>query len=317
MRSADQAVAYLKQLHDILVYLDICDGNMEEGSFRCDANISLRRKGEIALGVRAEIKNLNSFRNVHRALTYEISRQEELLDDGEEVVQETRLFDADKGVTRSMRGKEEAHDYRYFPDPDLVPLVLDPAQLAAWRDALPELPADRRKRFAAEYSLPGYDAGVLTADRKLADYFEAVTALGVAPKTAGNWIMSDLLREMNIAGLSMELCPMSPQRLAELIKLVEQNVISLTAAKKVFSATFSSGEAPEEYVREHGLAQISDHSALEEEVDRILAAHPEEVAAFRNGKTKLMGFFVGQVMRATKGKGNPQLVNDILRARLG
>jgi len=317
MRSPEEAVAYLKALRSILVYLDVCDGNMEEGSFRCDANVSLRPVGQTAFGTRAELKNLNSFRHVQKALEYEVERQGDLLDDGLPVIQETRLFDAAKNSTASMRGKEEAHDYRYFPDPDLVPLTLAAADVDRWRSELPELPAARRARFVTDFGLSDYDADVLTAERDLADYFEQTVAAGADPKKAANWMQSELLRECNLSGQSPLACLLPPSGLAGLIDLIDKGVISGKIAKQIFPDLYANGADPAEYVRQKGLAQISDTTALEESVDAVLAANPAEVEAYRGGKTKLMGFFVGQIMKATKGQANPALVNELLRKKLG
>jgi len=317
MRSPEEAVAYLKALRSILVYLDVCDGNMEEGSFRCDANVSLRPVGQTAFGTRAELKNLNSFRHVQKALEYEVERQGDLLDDGLPVIQETRLFDAAKNSTASMRGKEEAHDYRYFPDPDLVPLTLAAADVDRWRSELPELPAARRARFVTDFGLSDYDADVLTAERDLADYFEQTVAAGADPKKAANWMQSELLRECNLSGQSPLACLLPPSGLAGLIDLIDKGVISGKIAKQIFPDLYANGADPAEYVHQKGLAQISDTTALEESVDAVLAANPAEVEAYRGGKTKLMGFFVGQIMKATKGQANPALVNELLRKKLG
>ncbi|MFW5735100.1 MAG: Asp-tRNA(Asn)/Glu-tRNA(Gln) amidotransferase subunit GatB [Oceanidesulfovibrio sp.] len=317
IRSAEEAVAYLKSLRSILVYLGICDGNMEEGSFRCDANVSIRPRGQEAFGTRTELKNLNSFRHVQRAIEHEIMRQQDLIDDGEVVVQETRLYDASKNVTLSMRGKEEAHDYRYFPDPDLIPVLLDEAWIKRCEDELPELPEARRNRFIEEYDLPERDADLLTSERDLADYFEEAARLSGAPKKVGNWMMGEFLRELNQAHVSTSEAAMRPEQLAELVSLVEEGVISGKIGKDIFPELFATGESPKIYVEEKGLVQISDSSALEAQVEEILAANPDEVAAYKGGKTKLMGFFVGQVMRATKGQANPGLVNQILKDKLG
>ncbi len=316
MRSAEEAVAYLRELRAILVYIGVCDGNMEEGSLRCDANVSLRPVGREEFGIRAEIKNLNSFRHVQRAIEFEIERQADLLDDGEEVVQETRLYNPDKNATFSMRDKEEAHDYRYFPDPDLVPLRLTQADLDAWKNELPELPRARRERFVTQFGLPSSDAGVLTAERDLADYFEETARLCGAPKKAANWVMGDFLREINQAQLSASNSPLSPAHLAKLIAIVEQGAISGKIGKEIFPEIFAKGIDPEAYVREKGLTQISDSSAIESAVDAVLAENPDEVAAYKGGKTKLMGFFVGKIMQATKGQANPKLVNELLRKKL-
>ncbi|WP_243312328.1 Asp-tRNA(Asn)/Glu-tRNA(Gln) amidotransferase subunit GatB [Fundidesulfovibrio agrisoli] len=316
MRSADEAVAYLKELRSILVYLGICDGNMEEGSFRCDANVSIRPKGQEEFGTRAEIKNVNSFRNVHKAIEYEIQRQKDCLEDGEAIVQETRLYNPDKNVTASMRGKEEAHDYRYFPDPDLVPLKLDPAKLEQWKAQLPELPRVRRQRFENDFGLSANDAATITAERDLADYFEAACAAYAQPKKIANWIMSELLREMGEAKLAAAQLKLAPSDLAKLVKLVDEGVISGKIGKQIFPDLFAQGGDPEALVKAKGLVQISDSSALEEAIDAVLAASPAEVEAYKGGKTKLMGFFVGQVMKATKGQANPGLLNQLLAKKL-
>lgn len=317
IRSAEEAVAYLKSLRAILVYLGICDGNLEEGSFRCDANVSIRPKGQEEFGTRAELKNLNSFRNVQRAIEYEIMRQQDVVEDGEAVIQETRLYDAGKNVTMSMRGKEEAHDYRYFPDPDLIPVMLDEAWIERCKSELPELPEARRNRFIEEYDLPERDADLLTSERDLAGYFEEAAKLSGAPKKVGNWMMGDFLRELHQTHAAVTDAAMRPAQLAELVSLVEEGVISGKIAKDIFPDLFGSGESPKSYVEAKGLVQISDSSALETQVDEVLAANPDEVAAYKGGKTKLMGFFVGQIMRATKGQANPGLVNQILKDKLG
>lgn len=317
MRGADEAVAYLKALRSILVYLEICDGNMEEGSFRCDANVSVRPRGEQKLGTRTELKNLNSFRHVHKAIEYEISRHIDLIEDGERIVQETRLFDVDKGVTMSMRGKEEAHDYRYFPDPDLLPLNLEQAWLDKWGGELPELPQAREARFIREYGLSMDAAQTLTAEKDLADYFETAVAAFPEPKKIANWMLSELLRELNQARISARRCVMSPAHLADLVRLIDSGRISGKIGKQIFAELFATGEAPEAFIKRKGLVQISDTSALEAIVDRIIAANPAEVEAYKGGKTKLLGFFVGQVMRESKGQANPGVVNDLIKAKLG
>jgi aspartyl-tRNA(Asn)/glutamyl-tRNA(Gln) amidotransferase subunit B len=316
MRTPEEAGAYLRQLHSILRYLEICDGNMEQGSFRCDANVSIRPAGTEAFGTRAEIKNMNSFKHVENALAYEILRQKECLEDGRDVVQETRLWNPDKGVTVSMRGKEEAHDYRYFPDPDLLPLVIDEAWVEEIRAALPELPDDKRERFMDDYSLPAYDAELLTGSRALADYFETCVKGFPEPKTVSNWVMGTLLAKLNAENKSIEDSPVPPGRLAELLKLIESGMISGKIAKTVFEEMASSGKAPEAIVQEKGLVQVTDTDAISEVVEEVIASHPQEVSDYRNGKTKLMGFFVGQVMKATRGKANPKTVNDLLRKML-
>ena len=316
LRSADEAVAYLKKLHQIVVYLGVCDGNMEEGSFRCDANVSLRPVGREQFGTRAEIKNVNSFRFVKQAIEYEIERQADLLDSGGRVIQETRLFDAQTGMTRSMRGKEEAHDYRYFPDPDLVPLVISDAWVEAEHRALPELPDIRRARYQAELGLSAYDAEVLTASREQAEYFEACLAAGAPAKTAANWIMGEVTRGLNDAGLAIAACPVPPARLVALLKLIEQGTISGKIAKTVFDEMWRSGKEPAAIVEEQGLVQVSDSGAIEPIIDAIMAANPGQVEEYRGGKEKVFGFFVGQVMKASKGKANPALVNDLLKRKL-
>jgi aspartyl-tRNA(Asn)/glutamyl-tRNA(Gln) amidotransferase subunit B len=317
LRSSEEAVAYLKGLRSILVYLGICDGNMEEGSFRCDANISLRPVGQKEYGTRAEIKNVNSFRHVQKALEYEIARQRDLLDDGERVIQETRLYDAGKNITLSMRGKEEAHDYRYFPDPDLIPIKLDPAWIESKRAELPELPAAKRERFETVYGLPAYDADVLTAERDVADYYEAAVKAYNEPKKISNWVMSEFLRELNQAGGKASGASMTPDKLAALVKMIDEDAISGKIGKDIFGDLFANGKDPASFVKERGLVQISDSSALESAVDEVLAESPEELAAYKAGKTKLMGFFVGQIMKKTKGQANPKLVNQILAKKLG
>ncbi|MBW2515390.1 MAG: Asp-tRNA(Asn)/Glu-tRNA(Gln) amidotransferase subunit GatB [Deltaproteobacteria bacterium] len=316
IRSPEAAGAYLRQLRAIVRYLSICDGNLEEGSFRCDANVSVRPAGSAAFGTRTEIKNLNSFKHVEKALQYEISRQEEILGDGGAVTQETRLWDPDKNRTLSMRSKEEAHDYRYFPDPDLLPLVIDAGWIEKVRQELPELPAEKKKRFVDTYGLPSYDADILTSDRELAIYFEDCLQEFDRPKMVSNWIMGSLLGLLNAEGKSIDRTPVSAANLAQLLKLVDDETISGKIAKAVFDEMARSGKSAQQIVKEKGLVQISDSSAIEDMVSSVLDANPAEVQAFRNGKTKLMGFFVGQVMRATHGKANPKLVNEILKRKL-
>ena len=318
MRSSDEAVAYLKGLRNILMYLEICDGNMEEGSFRCDANISLRPFGQEEFGIRAELKNMNSFRNVQRAIEYEVERQREILEQGGRVIQETRLWDAEKNVSRSMRGKEEAHDYRYFPDPDLLPVQVDQAWIASVRKTLPELPREKRERFMAAYGLPAADAGVLVGSRALAAYFEAAVAAAGNARMVGNWMLSELLRYLNDEKKTIESCPVSPEGLASLLKLIENGTISGKIAKQVFSSMYAEGNNDAAgIVKAQGLVQIDDSEALGEIIKQVLAAHPGEVDKFKQGKTKVFGFLVGQVMRETKGKANPGLVNELLRRELG
>ncbi len=316
MRSSEEAAAYLKRLHETLVYLEICDGNMEEGSFRCDANVSIRPKGTEAFGTRTELKNMNSFRNVQRALDYEIKRQQYILDDGGEVVQETRLWDDGQGVTHSMRSKEEAHDYRYFPDPDLVPLAVDERWIEDVQKGLPELPLEKRERFVSQYQIPPYDAGVLTASRALADYYEEVVKLSGQPKIASNWVMGDVLRFLNEEKRDIRECPIKPSALAEMIGLIGKGTISGKMAKELIEEMYKSGKPPEAIIKEKGMVQITDEGQLTEAIAAVIAANPEQLAQYRAGKEKLFGFFVGQVMKATKGKANPQLINDLLKKML-
>ena len=318
MRSAAEAVAYLKALYSIVTYLGVCDGNMEEGSFRCDANVSLRPAGTEPFGTRTELKNLNSFRNVQRAIEYEIARQQDVLDDGDKVVQETRLYDAVKNTTASMRSKEEAHDYRYFPDPDILPIDITDEEMHRWRAEMPELPQQRVARFVEMASLPEAEAEVLLQSRGLADFFETAAAKA-DPKKVANFVLGPLLRECNTRGLSAAdpaAWAMKPEALAELVRLVDGGTISAKIANDIFGDIFELGVMPEAYVKEKGLVQISDTSALEAAVDEVIAANPAEVEAYRGGKTKLISFFVGQIMRATKGKANPALVNELLAKKL-
>ena len=316
MRTPEEAVEYFKGLRNILLYLEVCDGNMEEGSIRCDANISLRPVGQSEFGTKAELKNMNSFRFVRQALEYEIKRQRALLSAGKEVVQETRLWDAAQNQTVSMRGKEEAHDYRYFPDPDLVPVKIDQEWLKNLKAGLPELPGARGQRFQEQYGLPEYDAEVLTADKALADYFEACVKEFPQAKQVSNWIMVELLRELKKEDQGLAACRITPEALARLLMLVEKGTISASQAKKVFEEMWASGKNPEAIVQEKGLEQISDSSALEAAAQDIITAHPKEVADYKAGKTKVLGFFVGQLMRRTKGQANPQLANEIFQRLL-
>ena len=314
MRSSVEAVAYLKKLHALVRYLDICDGNMQEGSFRCDANVSLRRPGA-AYGTRAEIKNLNSFRFLEKAIEYEIVRQRDILESGGQIVQETRLYDANRDETRSMRSKEEANDYRYFPDPDLLPLVLAESRIERVRDTLPELPDAKRARFMRQYALTAYDAGVLTAGRVLADCYEQVAA-GVDGKLAANWVMGDLLGALNKAGIEIEDCPVPAEKLRLLVQRIEDQTISGKIAKEVFEEIFYRGGEVDAIIDSRGLRQITDGAAIAAMVDTIVTANPQQAADFRAGKDKLLGFFVGQVMKASQGKANPDQVNAILLERL-
>jgi aspartyl-tRNA(Asn)/glutamyl-tRNA(Gln) amidotransferase subunit B len=316
IRTPEQAGSYLRQLRAILRYLSICDGNMEEGSFRCDANVSIRPVGADILGTRTELKNMNSFKHVENALVYEIARQKSLVDDGREVVQETRLWDMDKGVTVSMRGKEEAHDYRYFPDPDLVPIVISDEWVEEIRSTLPELPHVKKRRFMEAYDLPSSDADLLTGSQGLADYYETCTGQFAKPKVVSNWIMGNLLAVLKAQNKTIEQTPVPPERLAALLKLIDSGVISGKIAKTVFDDMVSSGKAPEAIVEEKGLVQITDGDTIEQTVGKVLTDNPKEVEAYKAGKTKLMGYFVGQVMKATRGKANPKMVNEILKRAL-
>ncbi len=316
MRNSDEAVEYLKRLRAIVMYLEVCDGNMEEGSFRCDANVSIMPKGETKFGTRAELKNINSFRFVQKAIEYEIKRQKALIMDGGKVVQETRLFDTVKGVTVSMRGKEEAHDYRYFPDPDLVPLEIGSDWIEEVRKTLPELPADKVKRFVADYGIPEYDAEVLSISKALADYYEETAKLSGQPKVASNWIMGDLLRLLKEDDKEIEESPASPRHVAEMIKLIDNGIISGKIAKTVMEEMYNTGKMPEDVVKEKGLVQVTDTGAIETVIDEVLAENADSVAAYRSGKDKLFGFFVGQVMKKSQGKANPGAVNDLLKKKL-
>ena len=314
MRSPGEAVAYLKKLHALVRYLDICDGNMQEGSFRCDANVSLRRPGA-AYGTRAEIKNLNSFRFLEKAIEYEMVRQRDILESGGHIVQETRLYDANRDETRSMRSKEEANDYRYFADPDLLPLVLNESRIGRVRGTLPELPDAKRTRFMRQYALTAYDAGVLTSGRVLADYYEQVAA-NVDGKLAANWVMGDLLGALNKAGVEIECCPVSAEKLRLLVQRIEDQTISGKIAKEIFEEIFYRGGEVDAIIDSRGLRQITDAAAIAAMVDAIVTANPQKAADFRAGKDKLLGFFVGQVMKASQGKANPDQVNAILLERL-
>jgi len=316
LRSAAEAVAYMKKLHSLVRYLGICDGNMQEGSFRCDANVSVRPAGEQRFGTRTELKNLNSFRFVERAINYEIERQIELIEDGGTVVQETRLYDSDRGETRSMRTKEEANDYRYFPDPDLLPLEVTPELIEDVRAELPELPDAKKARFVVEHGLTAYDAGVLTASRELADYYEAVAAETGDAKLAANWVMGDLSGALNKAGLDITESPVGPGQLAGMLRRVVDGTISGKIAKDVFEALWNGEGDADTVIEARGLKQVTDTAAIEAMVDEVIAANPGQLEQYRAGKTKLMGFFVGQVMKASGGKANPQTVNEVLKRKL-
>ena len=317
MRSADEAVAYLKALRDILMYLEVCDGNMEEGSFRCEPNLSLRPVGQREYGVKVELKNINSFKFVKDAIDYEIKRQTNVLSEGGTITQETRLWNLDRGETAVMRSKEEAHDYRYFPDPDLVPLTLDHEWVEAFRGSLQELPAARARRFVDAYGLPEYDAGVLTVTKDVAEYFEATVKLFPQPKTVSNWVMGELTRELNNTGTAVADSPVSSERLAGLLRLVENGTVSLKVARDIFPEMYGSGKAPEQIVQEKGLTQVSDEGALALIIDDVLANNPTQVAQFKQGKQQVLGFLVGQVMKASGGKANPGKANELLKTKLG
>ena len=297
-------------------YIEVSDCDMEKGSFRCDANVSLRPTGSEVLGVKVEIKNMNSFKAVERALAYEVERQEEILNAGRPVVQETRLYSADLQKTFSMRSKEEAHDYRYFPDPDLVPVILEKEWVEEMRSSLPELPGLRSDRFREQYGLPEYDAGVLTAERPLADYFEAAAAHASNYKALSNWVMVELLGKLNDSDFTVEESPISPEQLAGLLSLIEKGAISGKIGKQVFAEMFAGGKDPEIIVGEKGLLQISDEGELDGIVEQVISENPGSVADFRGGKEKAIGFLVGQVMKATRGKANPGMVNQLLRRKL-
>ncbi len=317
IRSPEEAAAYLRALRSILVYLGVCDGNMEEGSLRCDANISLRPSGASVLGVKVEIKNMNSFRNVQHALEHEVKRQERALGAGEAIVQETRLWDPDRGRTVSMRSKEYAHDYRYFPEPDLPPLRVEAPWVEAIRATLPELPAARRRRFAEAYGLSAYDADLLTQGRALADYFEAAARAHAHPKTVANWVLNELLRELPADDdRAVAACPIPPANLAGLLGLVEGGTISGKMAKDVFDTMYRTGETAEAIVAREGLSQVADASELGRVVAEVLAAHPKVVEDWRGGKKAALGFLVGQVMKATGGRANPAVVNRLLGEKL-
>jgi aspartyl-tRNA(Asn)/glutamyl-tRNA(Gln) amidotransferase subunit B len=316
LRSAAEASDFFSRLRAILVAIGVNDGNMEEGSLRCDANVSVRPVGDQALGVKTELKNLNSFRHVQRALEYEIARQIDLINSGGVINHETRLWDADTGRTVTMRGKEEAHDYRYFPEPDLPPLALERAWIEEIRRQLPELPASRRRRFVEQYALPDYDAGVLTTSRELADYFEATAAASGNAKASSNWIMGALTARMNELGVAVTDVPIKPAALAGLIRLIDAGTISGPVTRDVFEKMYTSGRSAQEIVEKEGLARIDDESAIREAVRGVLVRNPKAVTEFRGGKQQTFGFLVGQVMKETRGKANPALVNDLLRQML-
>jgi len=319
MRSAKEAVAYMKKIHSLVRYIEICDGNMQEGSFRCDSNVSVRPKGQKELGTRAELKNINSFRNVERAINVEIERQIELIEEGGTVVQETRLYDADKNETRSMRSKEEANDYRYFPDPDLLPVVLDPDMIELIRSTLPELPNAKRDRFIKDMELSRYDASVLTSSRELANYYEEVLSASdnKDAKLCANWVITQLSGALNKASLDITASPISSAQLGGLLKRITDNTISGKIAKQIFDALWNDeGDSADSIIEEKGLKQVTDSGAIEAIVDEIIANNSGQVEQYRAGKEQLLGFFVGQVMKASKGKANPAQVNEVLKAKL-
>ena len=317
IRSAEDAVAYMKKIHALVKYLEICDGNMQEGSFRCDANVSVRPMGQEAYGTRAEVKNLNSFRFVEKAINYEVERQIDLIEGGGSVVQETRLYDSDKDETRPMRSKEEANDYRYFPDPDLLPLEIDAATITAVRKDLPELPDEKYQRFQKDYGLNETDAAILTSSREMANYFEdAHQAAGCEVKLCANWVIGDVAGSVNKEGLDFSEIPISADNLAGLLKRITDQTISGKIAKQVFEMMWSSGNNADDIIEKEGLKQITDSGAIEEIINQVISDNPGQVEQYRGGKDKLFGFFVGQVMKATQGKANPGEVNKLLKSKL-
>ncbi len=317
MRSAKEAVAYMKKIHTLVRYLEICDGNMQEGSFRCDANVSVRPVGQEKFGTRCEIKNLNSFRFIEKAINYEVARQIEVLESGGKIRQETRLYDPDKGETRALRSKEEANDYRYFPDPDLLPVALNEDFIESTRSTLPELPDEKAARYVEKFGLSAYDAGVLTASREMGDYYEGVLKkLGGQEKLAANWVMGELSGALNKDGLEITQSRIDPARLAGLLARIADETISGKIAKDVFELMWSEGKDADEIIEAKGLKQITDTGAIEKVIDDVMAANPKQLADYRSGKDKLFGFFVGQVMKVTGGKANPAQVNELLKKRL-
>ncbi|HVE43644.1 MAG TPA: Asp-tRNA(Asn)/Glu-tRNA(Gln) amidotransferase subunit GatB [Gammaproteobacteria bacterium] len=316
LRSAKEAVSYLKTMHALVRYLDICDGNMQEGSFRCDANVSVRRKGEEKLGTRTELKNINSFRFVERAINYEVERQINVLESGGKITQETRLYDPNKNETRPMRSKEEANDYRYFPDPDLLPLLISEATIENVRRALPELPQQKRERFMTQYGLSDYDAGILISSREMATYYEDVVSQGASAKLAANWITGELLGALNKAGLEIQESPISATQLGQLITRIMDDTVSGKIAKTIFESLWQKEGEVDEIIEKKNLKQVSDTGAIDKLIDDILAAHPQHVADYRAGKDKLFGFFVGTAMKASGGKVNPGQLNALLKKKL-
>ena len=316
LRSGEEAREYLTQLKAILDYAEVSDCNMEEGSLRCDANVSLRPQGQQEFGTRTETKNLNSFRFVQRAIEYEVDRQTKVLEQGDSIVQETRLYDSNKGVTFSMRSKEEAHDYRYFPEPDLVPIKINNEWVQKVNDALPELPEQKRERFVKDYKIPEYDAGILTTSREIADFYEKSVLLYTKPKVVSNWIMGELLKELKSDGRKISTCPINPESLTDLLKLIDDGTINSKMAKTVFEEMYLNGKPAKEVIKEKGLIQITDSSAIETLVDQILLLNANQVEQYKNGKEKVFGFLVGQVMKESKGQANPELVNTLLKDRI-
>lgn len=316
MRTSAEAVAYLKELRQVMLYLGICDGNMEEGSFRCDANISVRKKGDTKLGTRAELKNINSFRFIQKAIDYEIERQIDLLETGERVVQETRLFDPGKGITISMRSKEEAHDYRYFPEPDLMPVLFDDVFVEKVKQGLPETPYDKKRRFVQEYGIPEYDIEVLAADKDVALFYEQCVKLYNNPKAISNFFMTEVLKELNERKAGINDTKLRPEHIAELHRLMDENKINANGVKAILPHVMNTGNAPALFIEELGLAQISGEDELASAIDETLRGNKAELRAYLEGKDKLFSFFVGQVMKKTKGKANPKVLNDLIKKRL-
>jgi len=316
IRSPKEAAEYMKKLRTILRYLGVCDGNMEQGSLRCDANVSIRPIGQKEYGTRAEVKNINSFKFVEKALEYEIKRQIRVIEEGGKIIQETRLWDSDKGITESMRSKEEAHDYRYFPDPDLVPIMVEQKWIDDIKASLPELPDVKRGRFVSEFGLPEYDADLLTSEKAVAEWFEEAVRAGGQAKVVSNWMMGDLMRLLNEENKTIDECLLKPSQLADMLKLMDKGTISGKIAKTVFDEMYKTGKDAEAIVKEKGLVQVSDEGAIEKAIDDVIAKSPKEVERFKAGDEKLLGFFVGQVMKAMKGKANPRMLNELLKKKL-
>jgi len=314
--SPQEAAEFVKKLRAIVRYIGVCDGNMEQGSLRCDANISIRPVGQEELGTKTEIKNMNSFKFIEKALDYEIKRQIKILNEGGRIVQETRLWDSNRGITESMRSKEEAHDYRYFPDPDLVPVDVDNAWIEQIRLQIVELPDSRRQRFITQYGLPEQDADLLTSERAMAEWFEQAVKLGGDPKSVSNWMMGELMRLLNEENKLIEECALKPEQLVGVVKLIDKGVISGKIAKTVFEEMYKTGKDADRIVKEKGLVQVSDESEIEKVVDELFVRYPKEVERFKSGEEKLLGFFAGQIMKATKGKANPKIVNELLKKKL-